>query len=60
VAATKAGTDACQRYHEIRERLVVKPIKATGLPDPTLRELGRPPARSVRPLRPGSKVGQVL
>jgi predicted MarR family transcription regulator len=36
VAATKAGTDACQRYHEIRERLVVKPVKGTGLPDPTL------------------------
>jgi predicted MarR family transcription regulator len=40
VAATKAGADACQRYHEIRERLLVKPVKATGLPDPTLSELG--------------------
>jgi predicted MarR family transcription regulator len=40
VLATKAGADACQRYHEIRERLLVKPVKATGLPDPTLSELG--------------------
>ena len=40
VAATKAGADACQRYHEIRERLLVKPVKATGLPAPTLSELG--------------------
>ena len=27
VVATKAGADACQRYHEIRERLLVKPVK---------------------------------
>jgi predicted MarR family transcription regulator len=40
VAATKAGTEACQRYHEVRERLLVKPVKATGLPDLTLSELG--------------------
>jgi len=40
VAATKAGAEACQRYHEVRERLLVKPVKATGLPDPTLSELG--------------------
>jgi predicted MarR family transcription regulator len=40
VVATKAGADACQRYHEVRERLLVKPVKATGLPDPTLSELG--------------------
>jgi predicted MarR family transcription regulator len=40
VAATKEGADACQRYHEVRERLLVKPVKATGLPDPTLSELG--------------------
>ncbi|HXE88592.1 MAG TPA: winged helix DNA-binding protein [Hyphomicrobiaceae bacterium] len=40
VTATKAGADACQRYHEIRERLLVKPVKATGLPGPTLSELG--------------------
>jgi predicted MarR family transcription regulator len=41
VAATKAGTDACQRYHEIRERLLVKPVSATGLPGRSLPELGR-------------------
>jgi predicted MarR family transcription regulator len=40
VAATKAGADACQRYHEIRERLLVRPVKAAGLPDLTLSELG--------------------
>ena len=40
VAATKAGAQACQRYHEVRERLLVKPVKSTGLPDPTLSELG--------------------
>jgi predicted MarR family transcription regulator len=40
VTATKAGADACQRYHQIRERLLVKPVKSTGLPDPTLSELG--------------------
>ena len=34
MTATKAGADACQRYHEIRERLLVKPVKATGLPEP--------------------------
>lgn len=40
VAATRAGADACQRYHQVRERLLVKPVKSTGLPDPTLSELG--------------------
>lgn len=40
VAATKAGADACQRYHEIREQLLVKPVSATGLPGPRLSELG--------------------
>ncbi len=40
VTATKAGAGACQRYHEVRERLLVKPVKSTGLPDPTLSELG--------------------
>jgi predicted MarR family transcription regulator len=40
VIATKAGADACQRYHEIRERLLVRPVSATGLPGPTLSELG--------------------
>jgi|SRR5262245_16571056 len=40
VVATKAGADACQRYHEVRERLLVKPVKSAGLPDPMLSELG--------------------
>jgi predicted MarR family transcription regulator len=40
VLATKVGAEACQRYHEIRERLLVKPVSATGLPGPTLSELG--------------------
>jgi predicted MarR family transcription regulator len=40
VVATKAGADACQRYHEIRERLLVKPVTATGLPGAALSDLG--------------------
>jgi predicted MarR family transcription regulator len=40
VTATREGANACQRYHEVRERLLVKPVKSTGLPDPTLSELG--------------------
>jgi predicted MarR family transcription regulator len=40
VVATKAGADACQRYHEVRERLLVKPVKSAGLPDAMLSELG--------------------
>ena len=50
MTATKAGAEACQRYHEIRERLLVKPVKSTGLPDPTLSELGALLARAVGPL----------
>ncbi len=40
IAATKAGAEACDRYHRIRERLLARPVKATGLPDPVLSELG--------------------
>ena len=40
ISATKAGADACDRYHRIRERLLVRPVKSTGLPDPMLSELG--------------------
>jgi predicted MarR family transcription regulator len=40
VAATSEGADACQRYHRVRERLLAKPVKSTGLPDPALSELG--------------------
>jgi len=40
VAATKTGADACARYHQVRERLLVRPVKQTGLPDPMLSELG--------------------
>lgn len=40
VEVTAAGAAACQRYHEVRERLLVKPVKSTGLPDPMLSELG--------------------
>ena len=40
VSATRAGADACTRYHEIRERLLIRPVKSTGLPDPALSELG--------------------
>lgn len=40
ISATKAGAQACDRYHAVRERLLVRPVKSTGLPDPTLSELG--------------------
>lgn len=40
VSATPAGADACGRYHEIRERLLIRPVKSAGLPDPALSELG--------------------
>lgn len=40
VAATPAGTAACDRYHAIRERLLARPVKAAGLPDPALSEMG--------------------
>lgn len=40
VAATKAGVDACDRYHKVRDRLLVRPVQSTGLPDPALSELG--------------------
>lgn len=40
VAATAAGAAACDRYHAIRERLLVHGVNSTGLPDPTLSELG--------------------
>lgn len=39
VAATKEGSEACQRYHQVRERLLVKSVKAAGLPDAALSEL---------------------
>lgn len=40
VAATKAGADACDRYHAIRERLLAYPVKAAGAPEPMLSEMG--------------------
>ena len=40
IAATRMGAEACDRYHRIRERLLARPVKATGLPDPMLSELG--------------------
>ena len=40
VAATREGAIACARYHEIRERLLIRPVKSTGSPDPVLSELG--------------------
>lgn len=40
IRATAAGAEACTRYHEVRERLLVQPVTATGLPDPVLSELG--------------------
>ncbi len=40
IAATKGGTEACDRYHAVRERLLVRPVKSTGLPDPMLSDLG--------------------
>lgn len=40
IAATKGGTQACDRYHAVRERLLVRPVKSTGLPDPMLSDLG--------------------
>ena len=39
VAATSAGTEACDRYHQVRERLLAQPVKSTGLPDPMLSEM---------------------
>jgi predicted MarR family transcription regulator len=40
VAATEAGTEACDRYHAIRERLLARPVKAAGLPPQLLSEMG--------------------
>jgi predicted MarR family transcription regulator len=40
IAASNTGVEACDRYHSVRERLLALPVKATGLPDPTLSELG--------------------
>jgi predicted MarR family transcription regulator len=40
IVATKAGADACAAYHHIRERLLVRPVTSTGLPEPALSELG--------------------
>ena len=40
IAATKSGTEACDRYHAVRERLLARPVKSAGLPDPMLSELG--------------------
>ncbi len=40
IAATKGGTEACDRYHAVRERLLVRPVKSTGPPDPMLSDLG--------------------
>lgn len=40
IAATKGGTEACDRYHAVRERLLVRPVKSTGLSDPMLSDLG--------------------
>lgn len=40
ITATKAGAEACARYHQIRERLLVKPVKSTGLQEAMLSELG--------------------
>ncbi|HRD74803.1 MAG TPA: winged helix DNA-binding protein [Hyphomicrobiaceae bacterium] len=40
VAVTREGAEACARYHEIRERLLIRAVKSTGLPDPMLSELG--------------------
>jgi len=40
IAATKAGADACARYHAVRERLLVRPVKSTGLQESLLSEIG--------------------
>ena len=39
VTATRAGEDACQLYHEVRERLLVAPLATTRLPEPQLSDL---------------------
>jgi predicted MarR family transcription regulator len=39
ITATKAGSDACDRYHRIRERLLAKPVQSTGLPNQALSDL---------------------
>ncbi len=40
VAATKEGAEACERYREVREQLLARPVKAAGLPDVALSDLG--------------------
>lgn len=40
IAATRSGTAACDRYHVIRERLLARPVKATGLPEAMLSDMG--------------------
>lgn len=40
VYATQAGLDACTRYRQVRERLLVKAVLATGTSEPALSELG--------------------
>lgn len=39
VAATKEGAEACQRYREVRERLLVETVTAAGLPDSALSDI---------------------
>ncbi len=40
VTATRDGAEACQRYHQVRERLLVTSVQSAGLPDLTLSEIG--------------------
>lgn len=40
VAATETGAAACERYRQIRERLLVSAVRATGTPESALSELG--------------------
>jgi predicted MarR family transcription regulator len=40
VAASAAGVAACDRYHKLREMLLVAPVLQTGLGDAMLSELG--------------------
>jgi predicted MarR family transcription regulator len=53
IAATERGAAACDRYHRIREKLLVRPVKSTGLPDPCYPNWGAccapSPATTIKP-----------
>lgn len=40
IAATREGAEACQRYREVRERLLAEPVNAAGFPNSALSDIG--------------------